>query len=136
MPSSGMLRRLALVRTDVSEERISSIMSVKRTGELGTMLAVISNRIMLRGNTAFCDTWMFVNNPSLLELSYIYSGHEAELIIACEVLTAVYKVHSSTLVTHEATPEDPIRRYTHFMLTLIYHSRTEPRFISSTGLEW
>jgi hypothetical protein len=44
MPSSGMLRRVALVRTDVSEELSASIISVTRIGELGTMLAVASNR--------------------------------------------------------------------------------------------
>jgi hypothetical protein len=40
MPSSGILRRVALLRTDVSEECIASIIKVTRTGELGTMLAV------------------------------------------------------------------------------------------------
>jgi hypothetical protein len=34
MPSSGMLRRVALVRTDVSEERSASITRVTRIGEL------------------------------------------------------------------------------------------------------
>jgi hypothetical protein len=43
MPSSGMLRRVALVRTDVSEESISSIIRVKRIGELGTTLAVTAS---------------------------------------------------------------------------------------------
>jgi hypothetical protein len=43
MASSGVLRRVALVRTDVSEELSASIISVTRNGELGT-LAVISNR--------------------------------------------------------------------------------------------
>jgi hypothetical protein len=43
MPSAGILRRLALVRTDVSEERITSIFRVARIGELGT-LAITSNR--------------------------------------------------------------------------------------------
>jgi hypothetical protein len=38
-----MLRRAALIRTDVSQERIASIISVTRIGELGT-LAVTSNR--------------------------------------------------------------------------------------------
>jgi hypothetical protein len=37
-----MWRRVALVRTDVSEERIASIIWVKRISELGT-LDVISN---------------------------------------------------------------------------------------------
>jgi hypothetical protein len=34
MPSSGVLRHVALVRTDVSEENISSIIRVTRFGEL------------------------------------------------------------------------------------------------------
>jgi hypothetical protein len=42
MASSGMLRRLTLVRTDVSEER---------SGELGTTLSVTSNRRKLRNST-------------------------------------------------------------------------------------
>jgi hypothetical protein len=50
MPSSGMLRRVALVRTNVSEERIASIISVTRISELVTTLAVISNRSALRRN--------------------------------------------------------------------------------------
>jgi hypothetical protein len=45
--SSGMLRRKALVRTDVSEELSVSIIRVRRIGELGT-LAVTSNRRTLR----------------------------------------------------------------------------------------
>jgi hypothetical protein len=40
--SSGMLRRVALVRTDVSEELDASI-RVTRIGELGTTLAATSN---------------------------------------------------------------------------------------------
>jgi hypothetical protein len=42
MPSSGMLRRAALVRTEVSEERSTSIIRVTRIGELGTTLGVTS----------------------------------------------------------------------------------------------
>jgi hypothetical protein len=39
-----MLRRVALVGTDVSEEINTSFIRVKRIGELGTSLAVTSNR--------------------------------------------------------------------------------------------
>jgi hypothetical protein len=48
MPSSEMLRRVALVRTDVSEKLIASIINVTRIGELGTTSAVINNRRTLR----------------------------------------------------------------------------------------
>jgi hypothetical protein len=46
-----MLRRVALVSTDVSEELIASIIRVTRISELGTALAVTSNRETLRINT-------------------------------------------------------------------------------------
>jgi hypothetical protein len=44
MVSSGLLRRVALVRTEVSEEPSASFIMVTRIGELGTTLAVTSNR--------------------------------------------------------------------------------------------
>jgi hypothetical protein len=51
MASSAMLRRVALVRTDVSEELRASIIMVTRIGELGK-LAVTSNRRTLRASVA------------------------------------------------------------------------------------
>jgi hypothetical protein len=50
MASSGMLRRVTIVRTDVSEELSASFIRVTRIGELGTTLAVTSNRRTLRRN--------------------------------------------------------------------------------------
>jgi hypothetical protein len=44
MPSSGMLRHVALARTEVSKERIVSIIRVTRIGELGRTLAVTSSQ--------------------------------------------------------------------------------------------
>jgi hypothetical protein len=44
MASSGMIRRVALVRTDVLEELSAAIIRVTRIGELGTTLAVTRNR--------------------------------------------------------------------------------------------
>jgi hypothetical protein len=51
MASSGILRRVVLARTDVSEERSASIIRVTRIGELGTTFAVTSIRITLRRKT-------------------------------------------------------------------------------------
>jgi hypothetical protein len=50
MVSSGMLRRVALVRTDVSEESSASFIRVTRIGELGTTLAATSNQRTLRAS--------------------------------------------------------------------------------------
>jgi hypothetical protein len=50
MVSSGMLRHVALVITDVSEEHSASFIRVTRISELGTTLAVTSNRRTLRRN--------------------------------------------------------------------------------------
>jgi ribosomal protein S3AE len=51
MVSSGLLRRVALVRTDVSEETGASFIRVTKIGELGTTQAATSNRRTLRRNT-------------------------------------------------------------------------------------
>jgi hypothetical protein len=44
MVSSGLLRRVALVKTDVSEESAVSFIRVTKIDELGTTQAAISNR--------------------------------------------------------------------------------------------
>jgi hypothetical protein len=46
-----MLRRVALVRADVSEELSAPIMKVTKIGALGATLAVTSNRRTLRRNS-------------------------------------------------------------------------------------
>jgi hypothetical protein len=55
-----MLRRVAVVRTDILEERITSNVSVTRICELGTTLAFASNRSTLR----FCTLMMVVIRSS------------------------------------------------------------------------
>jgi hypothetical protein len=50
MPSSWMLCRVAIARTDVSEKCIDSIINIARVNELGTALVVASDRSMLRRN--------------------------------------------------------------------------------------
>jgi hypothetical protein len=51
MVSSGILRRVALVRTDVSEELSASFIRVTKIGELGTTLATCSvSRLLVRAS--------------------------------------------------------------------------------------
>jgi hypothetical protein len=54
MAFSGMLRRVALVRTDVSEELSASFIRVTRIIELGTTLAVTNNRSTLQRASVGC----------------------------------------------------------------------------------
>jgi hypothetical protein len=51
MASSGLLRRVALVRTDVSVEPGASFIRVTKIGAVGTTQAATSNRRTLRRNT-------------------------------------------------------------------------------------
>jgi hypothetical protein len=55
MVSSGLLRRVALVRTDVSEDPGASFIRVTKIGELGTTQASTSNRRTLRTSVASCS---------------------------------------------------------------------------------
>jgi hypothetical protein len=52
MVSSGMLRRVALVITDVTEKLSAYFIRMTSIGELGTTLVVTSNRRTLRRNTS------------------------------------------------------------------------------------
>jgi hypothetical protein len=55
MVSSRMLRRMALVITDVSEELSSYFIRVTRIGELGTLAATSKLRTLRRNFFAACE---------------------------------------------------------------------------------
>jgi hypothetical protein len=82
MVSFGLLRRVALVRTDVSEEGNASFIKVTRIAELGKILAETSNRPTLRRNTK----WYFV--------FFIFA--------ACVIVTAVKTSNLESFVTEHA----------------------------------
>jgi hypothetical protein len=61
-----MLPLVVVVRTDVSKERITSIISVKIFGEVGMPLAVTNNRNTLRRNTRLPITANVVPSSPIL----------------------------------------------------------------------
>jgi demethoxyubiquinone hydroxylase (CLK1/Coq7/Cat5 family) len=75
MASSGLLRWVALVRTDVSEELSASIIRVNKIGELGTMLAVTSNRRTLRKKNSSILVTLMMEALSSSETSFLQEPH-------------------------------------------------------------
>jgi hypothetical protein len=95
--SSGMLRRVALARTGVSEELCTSFIRVTRIGALGTTLAATSNRrtfVILRGMGRLVVT---ANVPS-------------SSILVTLIMEALSSSETSVLirVTRRSIPEDVI----------------------------
>jgi hypothetical protein len=64
-----MLRRVALVRTDVSEELGASFIRVTRIGELETTLAATSNRRMLAAEDTFLHSHRRENLKSYMVMN-------------------------------------------------------------------
>jgi hypothetical protein len=132
MSSSGMLRSVALVRTDVSEEHSASIVSVTKIDVLGTMLAVTSNRRKQGRNTV-----------TLLLLQYC----NAQTMVPCieKMKTLCYVIF--TIIEHTANLGKVVWLLNRFCGLVVrvpgYRSRG-PRFSSwryqifweVVGLEW
>jgi hypothetical protein len=79
MASFEMLRRVDLVRTDVSEELSASFIKVTRIGELGTTLPVTSNRRTLRrNNVTLMKEALSSSESSVLTEDAILHSHRRE----------------------------------------------------------
>jgi hypothetical protein len=65
-----MLRRVVLVKTDVSEELRASFIRVTRIDELGTTLAVTSNRRTLPRNTTILHSHRRENLKSYVRMLF------------------------------------------------------------------
>jgi hypothetical protein len=73
--SSVMLRRVALVRTDVSEELSASFIRVTRIDGLGATLAVTSNR-----RTLLVTASVIPSSPILVTLTEALSSSETSVL--------------------------------------------------------
>jgi hypothetical protein len=87
MASSGMLRRVAFVRTDVSEGLSDSIIRVTRIGKLETTLAV----------TSFCcHLWQFIRRKC--DLTWACGCHICKLLSLSEVKVKIGRRHNPSVV--------------------------------------
>jgi hypothetical protein len=81
--SSGMLRRVALLRTDVSEKLSASFIRVTRIDELGTKLAIISNLLTLRRNTKYKGGYFLPLTVTVLIMIVICEDHSYNFLSLC-----------------------------------------------------
>jgi hypothetical protein len=127
-----MLRRVALVRADVSEELSASFIKVTRIGEVGTTLAVTSKQLTMRWNTTdSCHP--DEGGANFLRNVSSYKSHTTQhlrrhhsLYVACSV--SGRHISLTTLPPQHYRPPRPVRA-----IALLY-IQEQKRFFWSHGI--
>jgi hypothetical protein len=119
-----MLRHVALARTNVSEVYRASIIRVTRIGELGTILAVTSNRHTLRKKCKFLVILCFMENCLLGIMSYL-SDLSNTFLTTITIRNVVSWDIKSQFVLHRRNISSPLQcsRILLAMLGDVYTSR-------------
>jgi hypothetical protein len=114
MPSSGMLSCMALVRTDVLEECITSFVRVTEIGELGT-LAVTRNQSMLQ-----CMYCIFLY--SMIRLLVTANVHSSPILVTLMVkVICSSELSVLTRATLRNIPEDSILQHSSAFFKFTYN---------------